>query len=161
MNKALLLTFMAALGLSACGGARTEREVQAPISVPAPARTQVRVRVKGDASAIEGCVFKVDHPHRSLHDPTTVNVVAWVECNAVMDHIDMEVGLMFNGVEVGRKAFSAVGTKKLEGNASAPCVNGTYNGSAGVGVTFPPPAIPPIGYGTAGSGNVSVTNCPN
>lgn len=76
-SKALLINLMAAVGFSACGGARTEQGVQVPVSVPAPAQ----VRSQGDAEAITGCALAVDYPHRSLHDPSKVRVSARITCD--------------------------------------------------------------------------------
>lgn len=155
MSKALFLNLMAAIGLSACGGATTEREVQAP--VPA----QASVRVDGDAEAITGCVIAVDHPHRSMHKPATVNVVGRVKCNRAVEQIEMKLGLMFNGVVVAEKTFTTVGSSELKENVSAPCINGIYNGGSAAKVTFPPPSFPEVEQGWGGSGDVSVTACPN
>lgn len=157
MSKALLINLMAAFGLSACGGART-REMQAPD--PAPVPVSAPARSLGDTEAITGCVFAVHYPHRSHHNPSRVNVVSRIQCDRVMPLIAIQLGLMYNGEELIRQPFTKVNSEWFEVQVDVPCENGVYNGDATAQVTFPPPAFPPIGYVHAGSGDVTVSNCP-
>lgn len=78
-----------------------------------------------------------------------------------MPLIELSLGLAFNGVELIRHPFTKANASENKVHVDAPCVNGTYNGDLLATVTFPAGSIPPAGYGHAGSGDVSVTACPN
>lgn len=105
---------------------------------------------------IGGCTFKVDRPHKSTHVPGTVNVVARIQCNRIVERIEMTLGLARGGVELARRTFAEEGRAYLQGNVAVPCVSGTYNGAAAATVTFPAGSFPRTGSGSAGSGDVDI-----
>jgi hypothetical protein len=96
---------------------------------------------------VVNCALRVDHPHESMHEPGTVNVIAYVECDRPVAGIKLVVQLKRDGQEVAWKDFEKSGVAELRGNAatSRPCVVGAYHGEAAVIITYYPPAFPATG----------------
>lgn len=167
MRKSFLMAIkvtVLALLLGACNTAAdstsTDEEVGLSIAFEVPSESgsaTLSSSFPNPEAGIVGCSFQVDRPHKSTHVPGMVNVVAWIQCNRPVQRIEISLGLARDGVERNSNTFFNTGQAYLQGNVAVPCVSGTYNGAANATVTFPPGAIPPVGYGSAGSGDVPIT----
>ena len=124
------------------------------------AANSLRVVSPAQTSDTITCALQVNYPHLSTHVPGTVNVTASTTCTAPVTYINMKVGLYYNGTLVTQNSFSGYNTTEVDGNAAAPCQNGTYTGAATAAVTFPPGYEPsPQNLGPVYSPNISIT-CP-
>ena len=145
------------LGVSACTATTDEPEDrQTPLDT---ARFVVDEELASDGTSYAGleperevetilssvfCDSQVHYPHKSMHFPGTVNVLATVTCTSSIPQIRMTVMLERDGVQVASSTVSNSGSAVLSGHAATPCVNGTYQGRASATVTFPPGIIPII-----------------
>lgn len=112
------------------------------------------------------CAIKVDYPHKSKHEPTTINVEATVTCDPPGALTIGQIVTLYRApipgpnVPVGTGIPGVGAGTSLTSNAAAPCINGSYFGAADAALTFPPISIPPAGaIGNFGP-TVDVTDCP-
>jgi hypothetical protein len=130
------------------------------LSVPAThgtAATQGPAREAVSQQSTITCTLSIADPHQSGHVPGMVNVVATWSCTSPVSSLSMTVTLYRNGSQVAQGSFANAGKASLKGNAAAPCVSGSYYGTAGGTVVFPPNYEPPSSTLFVQSATVSIT----
>jgi hypothetical protein len=113
------------------------------------------------------CNLKVDYPHKSTHDPSTVNVEAEIICTAPVTELSMTVVLYrtvcdptCHAVQWGTPGQSVTyGSATLSGNSAGPCSNGLYYGYATGSIAYPPNYYPPTGSVFGNGSTQTVSTC--
>ncbi|HUH16083.1 MAG TPA: hypothetical protein VML35_09390 [Gaiellaceae bacterium] len=138
----------AALAAPAEVAADDEPAVEPPATV-----TFTKREKKGGVTeqALISCQVSIDYPHRSTHNPGRANVVSRISCSHFMSSLSLETKLWRAGYVVGTGFHSITGWFALNGNASAPCLSASYQGSAFARVVAPPGYTPSIGTTTVWS----------
>ena len=81
-------------------------------------------------AGIEVCESKVNYPHKSKHDGTTVNVVATLKCPDAETAYFIRVALFYEHRKVSQSSGGTYGGKEFSENTAAPCKTGWYQGWA-------------------------------
>lgn len=135
-------------------------------TLPASFYAARKAGVNAPANIID-CSTDFQVPHKSTHDPTTVNVVAKVTCTQAVPKISVDVALYRNGALVAQSGYqSASNTTSKQVNAAAACINDLYGSWRGFTIVFPSGYVPQtaswppssdisLGFGPANQ----VTNC--
>jgi len=117
--------------------------------------------VEGKAATLSTivCTFSIDNPHKSTHDPATVNVVAHLTCPIFMDSLSINVKLYRGVVQAASQSCTKVVTTFVNCNAASNCVNAQYYGWAKGIATAPPGYTPPSQTGYVQSPVVTISTC--
>lgn len=106
-------------------------------------------------------------PHKSTHNPASVNVVAVVKCTKPVDRISANIALYRNGALIRQSGYqNSFGKARAKVNTSGACLNATYGSWRGFTIDFPTGYLPQsqtwppegqndLGYGPANQ----VTTC--
>lgn len=109
-----------------------------------PVQSSITAVRTDDARDVINCAIDKQVPHKSTHDPTTVNVVAKLTCSKPVAKINANVKLYKAGALASDSGPVEIsGKPTLVVNAAAPCINDTYGSWRGYTVTFPPGYNPP------------------
>jgi hypothetical protein len=110
----------------------------------------------GAQSAIV-CTASVDDPHKSSHQPGTINAIARVSCTAPVAQIWInEQRLEVYGYPITRASGNNSGQAYLGTNAWAGCATAIWSNAADVWVQFPPNYNPITQSGTVISPQVYI-----
>jgi DNA-binding beta-propeller fold protein YncE len=112
------------------------------------------------ADVITCAEIEADHPHKSTHQPDTVNWEVRFQCTGVVLDVRMRLALFWDGSEISETGYVPKGdTAFARQNVTATCITGWYTGWAHVDLV-PPPGFVGLTSASAWSKVSKYVTCP-
>ena len=105
------------------------------------------------------CDIAIYYPHKSTHVPGTINVVATINCSALVASLDLDVYLYRSSTLVGDGSNHLEAWASIQANAYSGCTSGSYHGEAFGFIVFPAGYVPWSDSGWVYSPSVPIS-CP-